>query len=375
MTIKDSRQLIDESSGKDGHTVFLLLLSSHSSNLGQALYLADALQKENWNIRILCPASCRLAARAKNRGISVHLLPEAGGNKLAAIIKISWFIRSLSKQGKSPALIHAFDPEASQAASLAWRFNKKCRIVHTRRIPILDPNPKAVRCYQMPPAKIITDSLAGKIALRLSGMEGHLLHTIPCGIDASIQPRRRSRHDGRFLFAMTGEMMPDRGHIQLFDALRIFSSFTDLPPWEMRILGEGPYFGDLFHEAENRDITRNMAFLSGLDVGEELTRCDALVLPAPEGESYLPLILQGFAVHVPLIAVNRVDHAEMLQDGVNCLLAQPNEPQELADKMALLARDAALRQRLINGGNATLAKYNLSVMVAEHKRLYREILA
>jgi glycosyltransferase involved in cell wall biosynthesis len=155
-------------------------------------------------------------------------------------------IRAEEKKNGAPHLAHACDVTASQLVSLAWKLNKKLRIVHTRRVPIMDANHKAVRCYQVPQAKIITDSLAGKIALRLSGLDPHLLHTITCGIDPSGCPVRTERGDGRFVFAMTGELMPQRGHTQLFEALPLVAEYKDLPPWEVRILGEGPYFSTFF---------------------------------------------------------------------------------------------------------------------------------
>ncbi|MDL2209300.1 glycosyltransferase family 4 protein [Desulfovibrio sp. OttesenSCG-928-O18] len=354
--------------------VFLVHLEPHSANQGQTLAIAEQLRKENWDIHIVCRASCRLIGGARERSLPVHPLPDDGGKGLPMAWKLLRILRGVSGKDKSPSLVHACDPSASHLASVAWRMNKKLRLVHTRRVPIMEPNHKAVRCYQVPAAKIITDSLAGKIALRLSGLEPHLLHTITCGIDPSSCPKHKERNDGRFVFAMTGELMPQRGHALLFDALPLLEA-KNADPWEVRILGDGPFFANLLQEAETKNVARHTAFLCGTDIGEELCACDGLVLPAAEGESYLPLILQGWAARIPVITINRLDHAEILQDDVNCLLVQPQDHEGLAEKMAMLAADASLRQRLVEGGRAALAKFSVQAMVAEHKRLYREILA
>lgn len=355
--------------------VYFLHLDPYSANQGQTLAVASALTREGWDARIVCRASGRLTSLAASLRLPAHLLPDDGGKGLPTAWRLLRAIRAEEKKTAAPHLVHACDPSASRLVSLAWRLNKKLRVVHTRRVPDLETDRKMVRCYQMPRTTIITDSLAGNIALRLSGLEPHVLHTIACGIEPSICPVREARDDGRFVFAMTGELMPHRGHSQLFDALAFLEKSLDLPHWEVRILGEGPFFSPLLAEARERKVDTRLAFLSGVDVAAELARCDALVLPAPDGESYLPLILQGWAARVPLVAVNRLDHAEILQDGVNCLFACPGDAEGLAKQMAGIANDAPLREKLTNGGYAALSRFSLRATVAEHKKVYTAMLA
>lgn len=354
--------------------VYFLHLAPYSANQGQILAVASALTREGWDARIVCRASCRLASLAASLRLPAHLLPD-DGKGLPMAWRFLRVIRAEEKKTAAPHLVHACDPAASRLVSLAWRLNKKLRMVHTRRVPDLETNRKMVRCYQIPRTTIITDSLAGNIALRLSGLEPHFLHTIACGIEPSVCPVREVRNDGRFVFAMTGELMPHRGHSQLFDALAFLEKILDLPHWEVRILGEGPFFSSLLAEARERKVDTRLAFLSGIDAAAELARCDALVLPAPDGESYLPLILQGWAARVPLIAVNRLDHAEILQDGVNCLFACAGDAEGLANQMARIANDAPLREKLTDGGYAALPRFSLRAMVAEHKKVYTAMLA
>ena len=354
--------------------VFFLHLEPHSSNQCQTLAIAQGLRREKWDARIVCRQSCRLAERAEALGLKVHTLPDEGAGTLLMLWKLFRIMRA-QKGDVTPSLVHACDPSASRLASFSWRLNKRLRVVHTRRVPIMEPDYKAMRCYQVPQAKVITDSLAGKIALRLSGLESHLLHTIPCGIDSSEYPIHRDRHDGRFIYAVTGEFMPQRGHAEIIAAAPILEGFTALPPWEIRVLGEGPHLGVILEEALSKGADRHLAFLSGLDTADAMTVCDALVLPAAEGESYLPRILEGWAAEMPVVTINRLDHAEILQDGVNCLLVQPGDIQGLAGAMQRVAVEPVLRKRLVEGGRASLEKFSLSALIAGHRRLYREVLA
>lgn len=375
-----------EPGSKSGPRVFFVHLESLSSNLDQTAYLAAALFEDGWDPHIVCPVSNPLADVATTLSLPLHTLPDnttpgfMAAWKLARIVTREWR-RDLKKNkdnqtaAKHKGLVHACDPLASQLVSRAWRLDKKLRIAHTRRVPIMEPSAKAVRCYQEPPAKVITDSLAGKIALRLSGVETHNLHTIACGIDPAVYRPRRDRKDGRIIFGVTGELTPSRGHGLLFDALALLAEINGLPPWEVRVLGEGPHFPALLEEARMRNVADHLAFLGGADTTEQLAQCDILVLPASEGESHVPLVLQGWAVRIPIVAINRLDHAEILQDENNALLVQPGDAAQLAGQMAHLANDRALRAHLAKGGAASLAKFPLELMVLEHKRLYGQILA
>lgn len=363
------------STKQSGPKVFLVQMEPYSSNQGQSLALAQGLYAEGWDVHIVCRASSWLANAARERSLPVHTLADDAGKGFFTAWKLVRIVRRQGVKKQERGLLHACDTTASHVVAQAWRLDKKLRIVHTRRMPIMEPNPKAVRCYQVPPAKVITDSLAGKIALRLSGIEPHLLHTIPCGIDPSEQATRRERGDGRIVFAVTGALLVLGGHSFLFDALTRLENIPDLPPWEVRILGDGPYFQALLDDARAKNVAGRLAFLGGAGAGAQLCDCDILVLPASEGESHVPLILQGWAAGLPVVAMNRLDHAEVFQEETNCLLAQPGDAASLASHMARLAVDRELRGHLAAGGRASLPKFSFRQMVLEHKRLFGQILA
>ena len=358
-----------------GPKLFLVHFEQYSANMGQTVILGSALRAEGWDVHIVCRASCRLAEDAREWDLPVHTFPDDMGKGFFAAWKLVRLVRKHGLKKRKEGLLHACDPTASHVVSQAWRLVKSLRIVHTRRIPIMEANTKAIRCYQTPPAKIVTDSLAGKIALRLSGLEPHLLHTIACGVEPPKQSVRRERGDNRIVFAVTGDLLPSSGHSLLFDALVLLGKEPDMPPWEVRILGAGPSFQHLLEEAQSKNIAGRLAFLSGVDTAEQLPLCDILVLPSIEGESHMPLILQGWATGLPLIAINRLDHAENFQNENNCLLAQPGDATELVAQMVRLAKDTAFRTHLVNGGRASLAKFPVQNMVLEYKRLYGQILA
>ena len=350
--------------------VYLVQLDLHTPNQEQTLALGFGLLRAGWDARIFCREGARLAGRAQAKGLSVHTLPREGERTIPML----WsFFRGLKGHSKQPSVVHACDPAASLLAATAWRINKRLHIVHTRRVPVMESSVKAVKRYAVPDVDIITDTLAGKVALQLSGLSTQKVHVIPCGLDPSEYPASLPRGDGRFVYAVMGEMAEGNGCSLVYSALDILHSQVTSTPWEVRFLGNGPAFGKILDDAMTRGIAEHLVFLAEIDESEALRSCDCLILATEEGESYLPLILHGWACNVPVITVNRLDHAEILVADTNCLLVQPGDAAGLATQMARVSHDANLRRRLVKGGRAALARFSLKAMSEAHMKLYRRV--
>ncbi len=68
--------------------------------------------------------------------------------------------------------------------------------------------------------------------------------------------------------------------------------------------------------------------------------------------------------------------AEAVVDGECGLLVPPDDPERLAEAVATLYKDRALRERLASGGRARVAQgYLASQMVEAYDELYRRVLA
>ena len=59
------------------------------------------------------------------------------------------------------------------------------------------------------------------------------------------------------------------------------------------------------------------------------------------------------------MATRRGGSAEFLTDGLNCLEVPSDDPAAIAAAVLALAKDKALRRRLVNGGLTTSAAYRV----------------
>ena len=69
------------------------------------------------------------------------------------------------------------------------------------------------------------------------------------------------------------------------------------------------------------------------DVPAELARLDAMVLPSLFGEGLPMVVLEAMAAAVPVIATRVEGTPEAVTDGVEGLLAEPNDSDSLAAKI------------------------------------------
>ncbi len=100
---------------------------------------------------------------------------------------------------------------------------------------------------------------------------------------------------------------------------------------------------------------------------------DALVFPVRWREPWGLVPLEAMATGRPVIASRAGGGAsEYLVDGGNCLQFAPGDPAGLADAVSRIAGDRPLRERLVDAGRETAARFTQRAFV---ERIERELLA
>jgi len=93
------------------------------------------------------------------------------------------------------------------------------------------------------------------------------------------------------------------------------------------------------------------------DVRAAYAHADAVLFPVTWEEPFGLVPLEAMSVGRPVVATGTGGASEYLRDEDNCLLVPPREPQMLAQAVARLAGDPALRARLVASGSATAARF------------------
>jgi glycosyltransferase involved in cell wall biosynthesis len=142
------------------------------------------------------------------------------------------------------------------------------------------------------------------------------------------------------------------------------------------LVGDGPDRPGLERRAHELGIMRDTLFLGYQeDVGPLYAAFDALVLPS--GNEGTPVsVIEALAAGTPVVATRVGGVPDVVRDGEDGFLVEPGASDELAARLAELARDPALRERFGAAGRArVLPRYAVDRLVDDIDRLYRALLA
>jgi glycosyltransferase involved in cell wall biosynthesis len=142
------------------------------------------------------------------------------------------------------------------------------------------------------------------------------------------------------------------------------------------MVGDGPDRGQLERRAHELGIVRDTLFLGYQeDVAPFYAAFDALVLPS--GNEGTPVsAIEALAAGRPVVATRVGGVPDVVRDGEDGFLVEAGATDELADRLARLARDPDLREQMgRRGRERVLPRYAVDRLVDDVDRLYRELLS
>lgn len=138
------------------------------------------------------------------------------------------------------------------------------------------------------------------------------------------------------------------------------------------IAGDGPLRGSLKDLSAELGLEERISFLGWIDRDEivRLLRTCLLFVCPSRSESFGLVVAEALACGAPVIGTKIGGVEEIIRDGYNGLLVPPNEPNQLADAMTLILRDAELRESIAKQGPSTIRE---SFSAARNGAAYEEL--
>jgi glycosyltransferase involved in cell wall biosynthesis len=142
------------------------------------------------------------------------------------------------------------------------------------------------------------------------------------------------------------------------------------------MVGDGPDRNQVEHRAHELGIVRHCLFLGYQeDVAPFFAAFDAMVLPSAN-EGTPVTVIEALAAGRPVVATRVGGVPDVVREGEHGFLVEPGDVDALADRLAALARDPELRERLgAAGRERVLPRYAVDRLVDDMDRLYRSLLA
>lgn len=204
---------------------------------------------------------------------------------------------------------------------------------------------------------------------------------VRCGVDTRVfHPPPQGRGSSSVLRILCiGTLYEVKGHRYLVEACRILAERGIA--FECNLVGEGPYRERLAAQVAAAGLEGRVRFLGRQTrdaIAALLRTTDVLAVPSvPTADGRregIPVVLmEAMASGVPAVASDLSGIPELVEDGRTGLLAPPGDAPALAEALARLAGDPALRARLgAAGRERVLAEFDIR---ANARRLLAQIVA
>jgi glycosyltransferase involved in cell wall biosynthesis len=182
-----------------------------------------------------------------------------------------------------------------------------------------------------------------------------------------------------FTIGFFARIAVEKGLHNLIEAVAILRTLPDLPPFQVQVAGyksaaDEPYLERCLNRVQELQLQDRFTYLGELDRQQKLdflSRVDVMAVPTVYHESKGISVLEAMASGIPVIVPAHGAFPEYIADTGGGLLCVPDDPTDLAHRLAELLRDPAhARSHGQAGAAAIRAKYSAAQMAAEHERFY-----
>jgi glycosyltransferase involved in cell wall biosynthesis len=307
-------------------------------------------------------------------------LPSANEFNPAAVWQLTKFI----KQNRID-IVHVHTPHAhSHALQAKFLFPCFKLIVHRRVDFPIKRNPLSLYKYRtIKVDKIIAISgfirsllerqgiPAGKIELIYDGIDtGRFTATAPAAVVAL--RRRYGLTDGAVVLGNVAALTGHKGHMTLVRSMQLLAARGIA--FKLFILGEGEKRTTIEREIQALGLSERI-ILTGFqdDVGPFLSLFDILVHSSRD-EGLGTAILDGLACGLPVVSTNAGGIPEILGADKFGLVVPKQDPPALADGIARMLNDTALREKFKRSGPDRAKAFDVDTMVKKTYVLYQNTL-
>ena len=369
---------------KDGILPLLTLLLDTSTQWDvpqeQALALARHLASgTQYTPLICCPKSSPLARSARDAGIPHrHLAPSANPWNLLQL----WFFQRHHRS----LLLHSFSPQALNISARLpeWRKPGSTALLHScfdsgngANLPPRKEGKITDRAW-LAADKILCPHTVLRAELAKAGLGTGRLHVVhpACDVDA-LPPREPRLPDAaqRFVFMALEDLREGSGIFVLLRAMAALWQRDDLPPWEVRVTGEGPAFDALLEEAHSLGVASRLALLSRQKLADVLPHCDALLAPSRQPEGHMAALMAAWCSQLPLVCSAVPGHLELAKAGQTALTVPPGDAQALAAAMIRLMHESQTCHHLVEQGKALRDHASYARMGQQCQNIYADCVA
>jgi glycosyltransferase involved in cell wall biosynthesis len=365
-------------------------------------YLTEGLTRRGYDTTLVSGSLARgedsMAFVADAHGVEVVRIDELGREisplrDLLATIRLAKLIRK-----ERPQILHTHTAKAGtvgRVAALLAGSRRPPIIVHTFHGHVLRGYFGRVRSlfFRLLERRLAVGTTAliavspqvrdDLVALGVAPRERFVVIRLGIELDERVTPEQNGRVEGRRYLGIPGDRFAV-GWIgrmtavkRTDDVLIAFKSLRDSGvDAVLCMVGDGPDRFPLEQRAHDLGVARDTVFLGYQeDVAPFYAAFDALVLPSAN-EGTPVTVIEALAAELPVVATRVGGVPDVVRDGEDGFLVEAGATDDLADRLAQLAGDPALRARMgKQGRERVLPRYAVDRLVDDVDELYRSLLS
>ncbi len=203
---------------------------------------------------------------------------------------------------------------------------------------------------------------------------GDKMPVIHCGIDPSLFHRgvEQNRAASEVNLLCVASFREVKGHRYLIAACHQLHQRG--MAFHLHLAGDGPKNAEIIAQISEAGLEQQVTLHGALtrpQVIELLNQSDVFVLtsyltPSGNREGIPVVIMEAMAFALPVVASRLSGIPELVDDQQTGLLANPQDPKDIADQLEHLIKDASIRQKMgLAGRQKVLTEFNLQHNIAE----------
>ncbi len=168
-----------------------------------------------------------------------------------------------------------------------------------------------------------------------------------------------------------GTLLPIKGYDRAVEAGK--TVFAAHPDWKWRICGEGPERAKLEAAIKEAVLTENIILCGNIDgIADEYRRA-AMCVMTSRSEGLPMALLEAKSFGLPLVSFDiMTGPSDIIRDGVNGFLIQPDNVADLAEKICRLIENNELRKSFSAQSQLDMDKFDFNAIIAKWNELFKE---
>lgn len=326
----------------------------------QVFALCKGLHQKGYHISVITQPNAALAKRLRESGMEPIEIPMRGELDLFAAYRIREICRI-----REINIIHAHDARAHALSWIATMAQKPMPILVTRRVDFpVGRNFLSALKYKSNRIFFIAISQGVKKVLIDGRVQEDRIEIVFSGVDPT---RFQGAGDGssfkkeygigedQIVIGNVAALTDHKGQIYLIDAApRILERF---PNARFFIIGKGELKPSLQNRIDRLGLNEKITLTGFIqNVGDALKAMDLFVLSS-HLEGLCTSLLDAMLMKAPIVATRAGGIPDVVEHEVQGLLAEPKNPDSLADAVIRLLEDKEAQKRFVEAGYEKVMKF------------------